>query len=472
MPGNAAAEGGFGLGANEAFGGQAGTGSLGGSEVGGAQGSFGGGDFGGGGRSSPAAQAAAASQSVAVAEAVFSNAGVQNGILGMMGLAPNANPNAPAQSMAPSLSAPAVAPGFNPEAVFGMSAPSINPSTGGLLAGSPAPDMAPSVDSSAYSAPDLPSPEVVSPAAPAAMVAPTISMAPTMSLADQSFNPEAVFGMVAPSQNPTTGGLLAGNPTPDMAPVADTMSYGTNTTGLSPAEVAAIGTQVDVDAAMNRGGLQSGNFGPGLLGGTVSSANLAAGNTESVSTGRGGSITSTPGSLESMSFGVPAGLLSASTSTPSQMSVNMADDMAALAAAQAMAPAVAPAPAPAMAPTVAPAPAPAMTPSMTTRPQARPEDDRSFLGRTVNDIQMALSINPFASRQDQAQSLIDRGWNPTDVSSFIARSINTDRSNQAMVENQVGTRDYIPEIAPAPLVTAPESQFERFYVPRLSARGY
>jgi len=411
MPENAAAEGGFGLGANEAFGGQVGTGSLGGSEVGGAQGSFGGGEFGGGGPSSPAAQAAAASDSIAAAEAVFSNAGVQNGILGMMGLAPGQSQNAPAQSMAPSLSAPAIAPGFNPEAVFGMSPPSQNPSTGGLLAGSPAPSMAPSVDPSAYAMPDLPSPEVVSPAAPAAMVAPTISMAPTMSLADQSFNPEAVFGMVAPSQNPTTGGLLAGSPMPDMAPVADTApainadpiaSYGTGTSAMS------------VDPAAIGGNLT------GLLG--------------------------TPAPAPAMAPAAPA-------QTPAMSPATIAQDMMAM----------------------APAPAPAMSQSMTSRPQARPTDDRSFLGRTVNDIQMGLSINPFASRQEQAQSLIDRGWNPTDVSNFMARSIDTDRSNQAMIENQVGADGYtrILESAAAPLVTAPAtSQPVRFYVPRLSARGY
>ena len=366
MPENAAAEGGFGLGANEAFGGQVGTGSLGGSEVGGAQGSFGG--FGGEGPGSPAAQAAAASNAVAAAEAVFGRSGVQNGILGMMGLAPGMDPNAPAQSMAPSLSAPAVAAGFNPEAVFGMMAPSMNPSTGGLLAGNPTPDTAPAIDTSAYAAPDLPQPTVVAPSTPAQIYAPPVSPGPPPESAfrDQSFNPEAVFGMMAPSMNPSTMGLLAGNPTPDMAPVADTApainadpiaSYGTGTSAMS------------VD--------------PAAIGGNL------------------------------------AGILGTST-------------------------APAPAPAAPVAPAPAPAPAmvssPAMAPSMTSRPQARPEDDRSFLGRMVNDVQMGLSVNPFASRETQTQSLIDRGWNPTDVSSYMARSINTDRANQAMVENQVGAR--------------------------------
>ena len=402
MPENAAAEGGFGLGANEAFGGQVGTGSLGGSEVGGAQGSFGG--FGGEGPGSPAAQAAAASNAVAAAEAVFSSAGVQNGILGMMGLAPGMDPNAPAQSMAPSMSAPAVAAGFNPEAVFGMTAPSMNPSTGGLLAGSPAPGTAPTVDQSAYAAPDLPEPSVVSPMAPAQVSAPSISIsAPSMSaLSDQSFNPEAVFGMMAPSMNPSTMGLLAGNPTPDMAPVADTApainadpiaSYGTGTSAMS------------VDPAAIGGNLA------GILGTPAAPAPAA----------------------------------------PAMSPSTIAQDMVAMSTS--------PAPAPAM------VSSPAMAPSMTSRPQARPEDDRSFLGRMIDGIQMGLSVNPFASREAQTQSLIDRGWDTTDVSRHMAASINTDRANQAMVENQIGGRDF-PFIPDSELTSfannLPQDEFRRF----------
>lgn len=391
MPGNAAAEGGFGLGANEAFGGQVGTGSLGGSEVGGAQGSLGG-EGPGEGPGSPAAQAAAASNAVAAAEAAFGSAGVQNGILGMMGLAPGMDPSAPAQSMAPSLSAPAVAAGFNPEAVFGMMAPSMNPSTGGLLAGNPTPDTAPTVDTSAYAAPDLPEPTVVAPSTPAQIYAPPVSPGPPPESAfrSQSFNPEAVFGMMAPSMNPSTMGLLAGNPTPDMAPVADTApainadpiaSYGTGTSAMS------------VD--------------PAAIGG-----NLAG-------------ILGTP----------------AAPAAPAMSPSTIAQDMVAMSTT------------------------PAMAPSMTSRPQARPADDRSFLGRMVDDVQMGLSVNPFASRETQTQSLIDRGWNPTDVSNYMARSINTDRANQAMVENQVGSRDFtfIPDSELASFASSlPQDEFRRF----------
>lgn len=400
MPENAAAEGGFDLGVSEAFGGQVGTGSLGGSEVGGAQGSFGG--FGGEGPGSPAAQAAAASNAVAAAEAVFGRSGVQNGILGMMGLAPGMDPNTPAQSMAPSLSAPAVAEMFDPEVVFGMMAPSMDPSTRGLLDESLAVDTAPTVDQSAYAAPDLPQPTVVAPSTPAQIYAPPVSPGPPPESAfrSQSFNPEAVFGMTAPSMNLSTMGLLAGNPTPDMAPVADTAptinadpiaSYGTGTSAMS------------VDPAAIGGNLA------GILGTPAAPAAPAS---------------------------APA-----APAAPAMSPSTIAQDMVAMSTT------------------------PAVAPSMTSRPQARPEDDRSFLGRMVNDVQMGLSVNPFASRETQTQSLIDRGWNPTDVSSYMARSINTDRANQAMIENQVGGRDFtfIPDSELTAFASSlPQDEFRRF----------
>lgn len=396
MPENAAAEGGSGLSASEAFGGAVGTGSVSASAVGGA---FGGGtaaDFGGGegrgGFSSPAAQAAAASNAVSAAEAVFSNAGIQNGILGMMGLAPGMPAGSPAQSMAPSLSAPTPAQGFNPEDVFGMMAPSINPSTGGLLAGSPTSGTAPAVDNSSYAMPEIAAPNVSMPSVPAQIYAPPVSPGPPPESAfrDQSFNPEAVFGMMAPSMNPTTGGLLTGNMAMDAAPVADT----------APAMQDAIAS-----------------YGTGTSAMSVNPADI------------GGDLTGI--------LGTPA----VSTSAPVSVS---------------------------------PASAPAMSQSMTSRPQARPTDDRSFMGRVVDDVQMALSVNPFASREQQAQSLIDRGWNPTDVSNFMARSINTDRASRAAVENAIGARDYIPEQAAPVLPTssAVASAPQGFFVPRRAMRGY
>jgi hypothetical protein len=338
MPENAAAEGGFGLSAGEAFGGQVGTGNVGASEVGGA---FGGGNFGGGeGPGSPAAQAAAASNAVSVAAGIFGNSGVQNGILGMMGLAPGLSPGSPAQSMAPSMYAPDEAQGFNPEAVFGMTAPSMNPSTGGLLAGSPAPDAAPSASmapSGMFSAPAAPTPAP----GPSAMIS-----------APSQFGPPAILSV---DKSPTAMPSMDTVPSVSMAPPGydPIASYGTGTSNMS--------------------------VNPADIGGDLSGI-----------------------------IGTPA----------------------------TVAPAV----------SAAPAVSPAMAPSMTSRPQARPEDSRSLLGRLGQDLAMGLSINPFASRETQTQSLIDRGWNPTDVSSFMARSINTDRQNAANIENQVGAGStYIPD---------------------------
>lgn len=390
MPENAAAEGGFGLGTGEAFGGQVGTGNVSASAVGGA---FGGGtaaDF-GGRDSNPAAQAAAAQNAISVASGLFSNNAVQAGLLGLAAQLSGTNAN-------PSLGAPAVSPGFNPEAAFGLGTPGLNASTGGFLGTTASPDTAPAADPSGYAMADV----------------------------------TGVSGM--------TRGLGGSN--------------------MSPADVASPSTQDAVDAAMSRGGLQSGNFGPGLLGGTVSSADLASGNTQSVSTGRGGSVTSTPGSLESMSFGVPEGMLSASTSTPSQMSTNMANDMAALAAAQAIAqsqqdttPAIS-----APATNVSPAQiaqdvslsttAPATTTSPSRgifgrNPNAPAYADRGLLGKLGMDLAMGLSINPFASREDQAQSLADRGYSQADIDGYFGRTDANIAATNAAVENAVGTRDYI-----------------------------
>lgn len=401
MPENAAAEGGFGLGAGEAFGGGVGTGSVSASAVGGAFGGgtaadFGGGDFGGG---NPAAQAQAASNAVSVAQGIFGNTGVQQGLLGMA-----ANLSA---SHAPT--APGLAPGFDPEAAFGMMAPGLNPSTGGFM-GMAAPGMAPSVDASGYA----------------------------------------------------------------MADVAGVNS-------MSPADVAAIGTQVDVDAAMNRGGLQSGNFGPGLLGGTVSSANLASGNTSSVSTGRGGSITSTPGSLESMSFGVPEGMLSPSTSTPSQMSTNMANDMSALAAAQAVAqanqattPAISVAPATNVSPaTIAQDISRSTTAPATTTTAPTAYSEKGLLGRIAQDLAMGFSINPFASREDQAAQLAAKGYSQDEIQGYFGRtdaSIARDAAARAEAQGAGGRDDIMTTETPAEAEI--KKQMQGFTVPRRAFRGF
>lgn len=397
MPENAAAEGGFGLGANEAFGGQVGTGNVSASAVGGAQGSFGGGEFGG---SNPAAQAAAASNAVSVAQGIFGNTGVQQGLLGMA-----ANLSA---SHAPT--APGLAPGFDPEAAFGMMAPGLNPSTGGLM-GLAAPDTAPTADPSGYAMADV-----------------------------------------------------------------------TGVNSMSPADVAAIGTQVDVDAAMNRGGLQSGNFGPGLLGGTVSSADLASGNmsTTGVPGGTGSVSTNAAGNI---SPAQASGIVSAIGPLSGGTGTNAAANAAAAAqmeAAMATTPAISIAPAISVAPATNVSPAtitqdisrsttaPATT---TTAPTAYSE--KGLLGRIAQDLAMGLSINPFASREDQAAQLAAKGYSQAEIQGYFGRTdatIARDAAARAEAQGAAGRDDIM---APKTLAEAEiKKQMQGFTVPRRAFRGF
>lgn len=242
-----------------------------------------------------------------------------------------------------------------------------------------------------------------------------------------------------------------------------------------------IGRQVDVDAAMNRGGLQSGNFGPGLLGGTVSSADLASGNmsttgipgaTGTVSTNAAGNISPAQASGMVSAIDPLSGGSTRGTNTGINTSVDapdIANDMAALAAAQA--PAVAPMSVdiPAMVPSVQPAQPPAMvaptqtnvtpaqiaqsmttntTPAKSTGIFSRNQDlpaynERGLLGKIGMDLAMGLSINPFASREDQAQSLASRGYSQADIDGYFGRTDANVAATNAAVENSVGSRDYV-----------------------------
>lgn len=365
MPGNAAAEGGYGLGANEAFGGQVGSGNVSPSAVGGTFGGFG-----------PSMGSAADNPA-------------QAGRFGVMGT-PNANATfASVQALADRGRAMAAANAAANAAARGMRGKAAsNMGVGSIVSAQQAVNA--TVDAFG----------TISPSAISAIAE------------DTGVSPQAVSAMAAQA--------------------------------VAQQDAKAIGMQVDVDAAMNRGGLQSGNFGPGLLGGTVSSADLASGNTETVSTGRGGSITSAPGSLESMSFGVPEGMLSAAVSQAqtAPMSVDI----------PAMVPSVTPAPAPAMvtptqtnvtpaqvAQSMMPATTPAKSNSIFGRNQSLPAyNDRGLLGKIGMDLAMGLSINPFASREDQAASLASRGYSQADIDGYFARTDANIAQGKIDQENSIG----------------------------------
>ena len=56
---------------------------------------------------------------------------------------------------------------------------------------------------------------------------------------------------------------------------------------------------------------------------------------------------------------------------------------------------------------------------------------------------MGLSLNPFASREDQAQSLADRGYSQADIDAYFDSTDANVAATAAAVENAVGARDYI-----------------------------
>ena len=66
---------------------------------------------------------------------------------------------------------------------------------------------------------------------------------------------------------------------------------------------------------------------------------------------------------------------------------------------------------------------------MALSPQARPEDDRGFFERTVDDFGMAFT-KPFSSRDDRSKAMAEKGYDPTDVSRYFARTANTMNANR------------------------------------------
>lgn len=211
MPENAAAEGGYGLSAAEAFGGNVGNVSP--SAVGGTFGGFGP-DFGsaaddpaqsgrfGLGTPTPASVTGLnnfAPSTLAELAAVISALGLRGTEQQAQGLLSN-------DISVDSVPAIAAMAQFNPEAVFGMSPPSQNPTTGGLLAGGPTPGTAPAVDT-----------------APAVQADPIASYGTGTN--EMSVDPNAIGGNLT--------GIVA--PTPSATPATAPAVPGTN---VSPAAIA------------------------------------------------------------------------------------------------------------------------------------------------------------------------------------------------------------------------------------------
>jgi len=412
MPENAAAEGGYGLSASEAFGGQVGTGNVSPSAVGGTFGGFGP-SFGGGG-DDPA----------------------QAGRYGPMGT-PNANATfASVQALADRGRSIALANMLANNAARGMFQKSQSEmGVGNVVA------------------------------------------------AHQAVNATInAFGSITP-HGINQISQETGVPAEQVGQIAQS--------ALGQMQSKAIGTQVDVDAALNRGGVQGGNFGPGLLGGTVSSADLASGNMSttgipgasgsvstnaagsispaeasgivsalsapvsmtnpntgaqmtiglntrsgrndygdlgvgqmpgavtaadlaagrsiSTPTGRGGYVTTAPSVADAFDFGVPSGLLGSIPSAAPASQGPMSVDIPAPAAQPAMSPATV---AQAM---TQPAAQPAAAQTVT------PYSERGLLGRLGMDLAMGFT-QPFASREDRAQTMLSRGYSQADIDDFFART--------------------------------------------------
>lgn len=77
---------------------------------------------------------------------------------------------------------------------------------------------------------------------------------------------------------------------------------------------------------------------------------------------------------------------------------------------------------------------------MALRPQARPEDDRGFFERTVDDFGMAFT-KPFSSRDDRSKAMAEKGYDPTDVSRYFARTANTMNANRLAGDSGGGGGD-------------------------------
>lgn len=372
MPENAAAEGGFGLGAGEAFGGGVGTGSVSASAVGGAFGGgtaadFGGGEFGG---SNPAAQAAAASNAVSVAQGIFGNTGVQQGLLGMA-----ANLSA---SHAPT--APGLAPGFDPEAAFGMMAPGLNPSTGGFM-GMAAPGMAPSVDASSFGMPDV--------------------------------------------------------------------------TGISNSSPSAMS---DISGTSGQFGLQGAQYG---LSGLAPSINPAQMGIPSVSVSTAPSISAAPAAPAA-----PAPGLLGLTDQAAQAAVSQAQS--------ATSPAISVAPATNVSPaTIAQDISRSTTAPATTTTAPTAYSEKGLLGQIAQDLAMGFSINPFASRDEQAAQLANKGYSQAEIQGYFGRTdatIARDAASREASQGAAGRDDIMTTETPAEAEI--KKRMQGFTVPRRAFRGF
>ena len=182
-----------------------------------------------------------------------------------------------------------------------------------------------------------------------------------------------------------------------------------------------------------------------------------------------------------MSFGVPEGMLSPSTSTPSQMSTDMANDMAALAAAQAVAeatqattPAISVAPATNVSPaTIAQDISRSTTAPATTTPAPTAYSEKGLLGRIAQDLAMGLSINPFASREEQAAQLANKGYSQAEIQGYFGRTDATIARDAAAREASQGAAGRDDIMAPeTPAEAEIKRQMQGFTVPRRAFRGF
>ena len=71
-----------------------------------------------------------------------------------------------------------------------------------------------------------------------------------------------------------------------------------------------------------------------------------------------------------------------------------------------------------------------------------PYSEKSLVGRIAQDISMGLT-NPFASRETQTQSLLDRGYSQAEIDSYFDRTDATMARNQEMQDNAPGARDEV-----------------------------
>jgi hypothetical protein len=238
----------------------------------------------------------------------------------------------------------------------------------------------------------------------------------------------------------------------------------------------------EVDVAMDRGGLQSGNFGPGLLGGTVSSADLAAGNmsttsvpgaTGSVSTNAAGSISPAQASGMVSAIGPLSGGTGTNAAANAAAAAQMAASQAIAEAQQNTSPVIS-------------LPAINVSPEQIAQDMTQPSiaqttttpstySEKGLLGKVAQDIAMGLSINPFASRDQQAAQLAAKGYSQADIQGYFSRTDATVSRNAANVEAAQGAADFKEKTKrKTALASTPSSasQSQGFFVPRRAARMY